>query len=313
MIERIPLNGDYGVPAEPGWRGTDWSVRERDALIAGRRLHFIDAGESNARAFILVHGMGGRWQHWLETIPVLAEHGRVLAFDLPGFGHSESPVGGPSLDGFADVAAELAQSLGVERAVLVGHSMGGPIALRFAARHPKLAEAIVLVAGAVYQFSDLLGLRRVLPFAIQRPRETAAVAAEIATAGLPAPFWLRRLVVRTPALRRLLLSPYVLHPMAIRDDTASLVVDGAGARGILPTARAIGRSNPREGIQAVRCPIMSLAADSDRIVPLADTEAFQHDVPRARTVVVEGCGHMVMLERPRAFNTQLLEFAGGLS
>lgn len=313
MIERAPLDGDYGWPAKPDWRDTDWSARERDMLIEGRRLHFLDAGEPDARAFVLVHGMGGRWQHWLETIPALAEHRRVLALDLPGFGRSESPLTSPSLDGFADVAAELARSLGIERVVLVGHSMGGPIGLRFAARHPELAEAIVLVAGAVYQFSDLLGFRSVLRFATERPRETAAIAAEIATAGLPAPSSLRRLVVRTPALRRLFLSPYMLDPMAMPDDAASLVVDGAGAPGVLPTARAIGRSNPRAGIEAVRCPILSLAADADRIAPLADTAAFQRDVPRARTVVIQGSGHMVMLERPRAFNAQLLGFARGLS
>ncbi len=312
MIERVLLDDDYGRPAEPGWRGTDWADHERDLLIRRRRLHFLDAGGYDSRAFVLVHGMGGRWQHWLETIPALAEHGRVLALDLPGFGRSESPLAGPSLDGFADVVAMLADSVGVERVVLVGHSMGGPIALRFAARYPQLAEAIVLVGGAVYQFSDLLGIRRVLRYAARRPRETVAIAGEIATAGLPAPSWLRRLVVRTPALRRLLLAPYVLDPMAIPDDAASLIVDGAGARGVFPTARAIGRSDPREGIEAVRCPILSLAADGDRIAPLADTEAFDRDVPRARTVVVQGSGHMVMLERARAFNAQLLEFAGGL-
>lgn len=60
------------------------------------------------------------------------------------------------------------------------------------------------------------------------------------------------------------------------------------------------------------CPILSIAADHDRITPLPDTEAFQREVPRARTVVLERCGHMAMLERPRAFNTQLLAFAHAL-
>jgi pimeloyl-ACP methyl ester carboxylesterase len=308
MITRIAADGDYGRPATPGWRGRDWSAHERDALVAGRRLHYLDAG-TGGRAFVLVHGMGGRWQHWLETIPTLTEHGRVLALDLPGFGLSESPAAKVSLDGFADAAAELVRELGVERVVVVGHSMGGPIALRFASRHPDLAEAIVPVGGAVFQFSALLGLHDVARFIAERPRESVAIAAEIATAGLPAPVAVRRRIASSPLLRRAVLAPYVLDPAALPADSAALIVDGAGAPGVLPTARAIGRSDPREGIEAVSCPILSIAADHDRIAPLPDTEAFQREVPRARTVVLEGCGHMAMLERPHAFNTQLLAYA----
>ncbi|MEA2445009.1 MAG: hypothetical protein QOJ12_2301 [Thermoleophilales bacterium] len=308
MIRTIRADGDYGQPATPAWRGTDWRTNERDAIVAGRRLHYLDAG-SGERCFVLVHGMGGRWQHWLETIPALAEHGRVLALDLPGFGGSEAPAAGTSLDGFADAAAELARELGVRRVVLAGHSMGGPIAIRFAARHPGSAEAIVPVAGAVYQFSALLGLRDVVRFAVQRPRETAAIAMEIATAGLPTPAPVRRLVVRSPRLRKLFLSPYLLDPLAVPADAAQLIIDGAGARGVLPTVRAIARSDPRAGINAVRCPILALAGDGDRIAPLSDTEAFQRDVPRAQTVVLQGCGHMLMLERPRVFNRELIDFA----
>lgn len=312
MIAVVPPNGDYGQPATPAWRGTDWTAHERDAIVAGRRLHYVDAG-SGKRCFVLVHGMGGRWQHWLETIPALAEHGRVLALDLPGFGRSEPPGAGTSLDGFADAAAELARQLGVGRTVLAGHSMGGLIAVRFAARHPDLAEAIVSVAGAVYQFSALLGLREVARFATERPRETAATVMEIATAGLPAPAPVRRLVIRSPRLRKLFLWPYVLDPLALPTDAVQLVVDGAGARGVLPTVRAIGKSDPREGLGEVRCPILSLAADADRIAPLGDTEAFDHDVSSAHTVVLEGCGHMLMLERPQVFNRKLIEFTESLS
>src|SRR3954470_16030406 len=105
MIETIPASGDYARPATPPWRGTDWSTHEHLAVLAdGRRLRYLDYG-GGERCFVPLHGMGGRLQHWLETIPTLAEHGRVLALDLPGFGRSEAPAAGASLERFADAAA----------------------------------------------------------------------------------------------------------------------------------------------------------------------------------------------------------------
>lgn len=270
---------------------------ERDVLISGRRVHFLDAG-ADEHTFVLVHGMGGHSQHWYEVIPALAARGRVLAIDLPGFGDSELPAGGISLDGFADIAAELIRSLEIDRAVLVGHSMGGPIAIRFAARHPELAEAIVMIGGAVYQFSALLGMHDLVRFARERPRETAAIFAEIITAALPVPALVGSLVRRSPWLRRLVFAPYVLDPSALSDQAVRAMLAGAGAPGVLRTVRAIARSDPREGIADVHCPILSVAADLDRITPLGDSEAFQREVPRARTAIVEGSGHMIMLERP---------------
>ncbi len=311
MMGWVPADGGYAKPAMPGWRERNWSRYEHDATIAGRRLHYLDVGTGD-RAFILVHGMGGRWQHWLENIPALAEHGRVLALDLPGFGHSQPPEGRVTLEGFADTAAELVRSLGIGRAVFVGHSLGGQVALRVGSRHPDLAEAVVSVGGAIYQFGDLLAMRDLLRLTLTRPRETAGIVAEVLTAGLRSPGWLRRWVASSSLLRRVLLAPYVRHPAALPADAAALIIDGAGAPGVYPTVRAVARSNLRAGTQGANCPILSLAGGSDRITPRSDTYTLQREFPHAHTVILEGCGHMLMLERPQAFNTELLSFATAL-
>jgi pimeloyl-ACP methyl ester carboxylesterase len=175
-----------------------------------------------------------------------------------------------------------------------------------------LAEAVVSVGGAIYQFGDVLAMRGVLRLILTRPLETAAIVAEILTAGLRAPSWLRRCVASSSLLRRVFLAPYVLHPAALPADAAALIIDGAGASGVYPTARAVGRSNLSSGIQGATCPILSLAADADRITPLRDTFTLQRELPHAHTVVLEGCGHMLMLERPQAFNAELLSYAAAL-
>lgn len=298
------------------------SVRERQLLVRGRRVHYLDSGPEpcgareyapdgrGAPTFVLLHGLGGCARHWLEVLPALSEHGRVIALDLPGFGASEITAGPVSLEALAEVAAAVVAQLELGPVVLVGHSFAGPVALRCAARHPELAAGVVLVSGAVFQFSALLALRGVVRFLRTRPRETLAILAEVLGAGLPLPGAARRAITGSASLRRLVLWPYVRDPAALSVDAATLLLDGAGARGVFPTVRAVGGSDPLGGVEAVRCPILSLAGARDLIVPLADTQRLQRAVPRARTVVFEGCGHMGMLERPQALADELLAFAG---
>lgn len=318
------------------------SVYERDLLVRGRRVHLLDSGASrtpprtHARAdstddrsevhsasglnnhsadgrdtppFVLFHGLGGCSRHWLRVMPALAEHSRVIALDLPGFGASEASARPVSLDGLADVVSEVVALLELGPVVLVGHSFAGPVALRFAARHPELATGLVLAGGAVFQFSALLGLHSVPRFLRTRPRETIAIFAEVLSAGLPLPAAVRRAIARSSPLRRLTLWPYVRDPGALSIESATLLLDGAGAHGVFSTVRAVAGSDPLERIDSVRCPILSLGGECDLIVPLADIRELQSGVPQARTFVFEGCGHMAMLERPQAFVEQVLVFA----
>jgi len=307
VIETVSPSGDYGLPASPGWREEGWRAAEHQLSIGGRTVNFAEVG-TGPRGFVLIHGMGGRWQHWLETMPFLAGHGRVLAVDLPGFGRSELPAGAVTLDGFADTAAALCREVGIEKAVVLGHSMGGPIALRFATRHVGLTEAVVLVAGATDTFNAVLGLRGLAKLALRHPTKTAATLTEVLTVGIPIPRPLQRLIVARPWLRQALLWPYLHRPRAMLADSLTLMLEGAGARGVLPTARAIGRSDPRRGLAEVQCPVLSIGARHDRICPPADLETWAGLRPQASTVLLEECGHMLMLERPRSFNEQLKRF-----
>lgn len=303
-IEKVPVNEGYCAPASPEVQAIDWRAHIRDVLLDGRRVRYVDIGEGTL-GFVCVHGLGGCWQHWTHTLAMLSERGRVLALDLPGFGASQLPRRAIMLELFADTVARLALLAGLERVVFVGHSMGGPIALRFATRHPGLAHKLILVAGAVASFSALLGLRDVRHIARTRPIETLATYTEALTSPLPLPRSLRQTIAQDRRLRAATLWPYVWSPQELPPATAELILKGAGARGGLPTARAIGKSNPYEGLDKVDCPILSVGGQHDRIAPQADFEAFQRIAPRIKSVLLEGAGHMVILERPNTFNEQI--------
>jgi pimeloyl-ACP methyl ester carboxylesterase len=307
VIKRIPANGDYGRPANPQGSAIDWGAHERDTLIDGRRVHYVDIG-AGASGFVCVHGMGGSWQLFTEILPSLARHGRAIALDLPGFGGSQMPATPITLELLCDTAAQLAREVGLERVIFIGHSMGGPIALRFATRHPALVDSLILLAGAAKTFSTLLGLREVRRIALERPSDTAAICAEMLTCGLPLPGHLKRVIAKRTPLRAAALWPYVSRPGELRPDIVAAILAGAGAPGVLPTARAIGRSDPYRALRQIGCPILSIGATHDHIVPSADLEAFAVIAPTAKTVLLEDAGHLTMLERPRALNEQIDQF-----
>jgi pimeloyl-ACP methyl ester carboxylesterase len=310
-VIRVPADGDYGRPADPAAPKIDWSSHEHDASIGGRRVRYVDVGEG-AFGFVCVHGLGGCWQHYSELLPSLARltgHGRAIALDLPGFGASQMPTRPITPALFADTVAALSREAGLERVILIGHSMGGPIALRFAERHPALTASLILLAGTVETFSTLLGLREIGRIARDLPAETAAIYTEALSCGLPMPGLLKRAIAEHATLRRAALWPYVHRPALLQPDTVATILAGAGARGALPTARAIGRSNPYEGLEEVHCPILSIGGAHDRIVPVADLESFDHNAPTARTVLLEDSGHLLMLERPRAVVEEIDRFS----
>ena len=101
-------------------------------------INYVDCGESakGSATVFLVHGLGGRWQHWLRVLPAISTRWRVIAVDLPGFGRSPLPRRRITLEYLADAIAALARALELERIAFVGHSFGGPLGTTFAARHP---------------------------------------------------------------------------------------------------------------------------------------------------------------------------------
>jgi len=193
-------------------------------------------------------------------------------FDLPGFGHSQRPKGGVSLDAFADFAAQLCEAAGLRQLIFFGHSMGGPIGFCFASRHLDISKALVMVGGAVRSFSAVIARRDLGNLVRTRAAQTVATLAEIFGAGFPTPRSLKQLIAEHALLRRLALWPYLLWPADISADSAALVIEGAGAPGVFPTARAIGRSDPYQWLAEVRCPILSIGARHDLICPLTDLE-----------------------------------------
>lgn len=158
--------------------------------VAGDPVHLLDfGGPADGPPILLVHGLDGSAANWVDVGPLLAEHHRVLALDLPGFGRTPR-AGRPSrLPAVADLVASTVRTLGLGPLVLVGNSWGGPVVLWTGARHPDVLTRAVLVAPALPRhgtraFDPAFAAAYLLPYAVPglmraEPARRHRLAAEV--------------------------------------------------------------------------------------------------------------------------------------
>jgi pimeloyl-ACP methyl ester carboxylesterase len=261
--------------------------------VNGLEVHYKTrgAGEPN---LLLLHGFAASVFSWREVMAPLGEVGAVVAFDRPAFGLTERPMPGEwqgesPYTPKAQVALTVAlmDALGIQKAVLVGNSAGGTIAVLTALRHPERVEALVLVDAAIY-------------------------------AGGGSPAFLRPLL-RTPQMRRL--GP--LFARAIKNwgedfgrsawhDPAKLTPKiWAGYKKPLQAEnwdRALwqltvdSRSpNLAERLDEIQIPVLVVTGDDDRIVPTGQSLRLADELPNAQLALIPDCGHVPHEECPQAF------------
>jgi pimeloyl-ACP methyl ester carboxylesterase len=141
-----PIADDYGVGGGE-WLSIDWRQHLRQVEVSGTEVNYVELGEGPP--VVLIHGISGCWQNWLENIPDLARSHRVIAFDLPAFGASPSPPWTIDIPSYGRMTHELCAELGLgEGIALVGNSLGGFIALEAVTTRPDSYDRLVLVSTA---------------------------------------------------------------------------------------------------------------------------------------------------------------------
>ena len=126
-------------------------AQEKWAKLDNAKIHYVSEGKGK-EAVVLVHGWTCNLGHWRDQIPELSKRARVIALDLPGHGMSDKPDTNYSMDYFAAAIDAVMKDAGVERAVLVGHSMGTPVIRQFYRKYPQKTLALVIVDGGLRPF-----------------------------------------------------------------------------------------------------------------------------------------------------------------
>ncbi len=280
------------------WRAVDWREHQRWVTIAGRPVNTIELGSGPALVF--VHGLSGCWPNWLEQMPAFASDHRVVAMDLPGFGHSPGEAGEVSMHGYAQLLDGLLGELGIERGTLVGNSMGGLIAAEAAASFPSRVERLVLISPAGLSTYRNRLTASAMP-AVRRLQQGLALAAAWTAANADG-------LAARPRLRELALKGVVAHPGRLPGPLAAEQLRGAGTDGFLSALEAILDFDLRPRLPLIAAPTLVVWGAKDRLITVRDAPRFADAIRDARLEVYEDTGHMAMLEQPSRFNALLRDF-----
>jgi len=273
-------------------------TRHRTVDVHGRSVSFIEAG--SGPVLLLVHGMAGTCDNWGSVIEPLAMKHTVIAPDFPGHGASAPGGGDYSLGGLAGGLRDLLLTLGHERATLVGHSLGGGVAMQFTYQFPEMVERLVLVS------SGGLG-----PDVSPVLRAAALPGADLfisATAGVGA---------RVGSVLGRGLGAIGLRPSADVAEVArgyATLSDPERRKAFLATLRSVvGTEGQRVGALdrlylAEALPLLIVWGENDPIIPVEHAREAHAQLPSSHLEIFEDTGHVPQLERPGRFIAVLERF-----
>ena len=249
--------------------------------VDGVRLRLRDTGPRNASAVILLHGFGASldtWEPWAQT---LSERFRVIRFDLPGFGLTGAdPTGDYSNARDIRILTGLMDQLGIDRASLIGNSLGGRIAWNFAALNPRRVTRLVLVSPDGFASPG---------FDYDRVSET--------------PLMMQALPYVAPrGLLKANLAPAYANPDALSEATLTRYRDMMLAPGVRPAILArmsqVILRDPAPTLAGIQTPTLLLWGEKDAMIPISNAADYLRYMPHARLVRLPNLGHVPFEEDP---------------
>jgi pimeloyl-ACP methyl ester carboxylesterase len=249
--------------------------------LGGNRVHSMIGGDGPP--LLLVHGIGSKGEDYALIMPRLAEHHRLYVPDLLGFGRSDRPDIGYSIAAQAEMLRAYLDAKKIDKADVMAVSMGGWIALKFAAEHPERVRRLVLIDSAGFQYATAMNENSFTP----RDRDELHHLLWLQTDRLSSLPWF---------IERDLLRKNHEHAWILRRAMKSMLS---------------GRDLMDGRVQRVTMPVLLVWGMNDRIVPLPIGEKMRAALPDARLVAYSGCGHLAVIECRNRVLPEVERFLGG--
>jgi pimeloyl-ACP methyl ester carboxylesterase len=255
-------------------------------------LNYTEAGDRDDPPIVLLHGFSASLRWWDRVAPELANRGlRVIRFDLLGHGGSEKPRDGYAPDEQAELIADALKKLRVRRATVVGHSMGGTVAIALAERERRLVRKVAVIGTPPRDgFAELPFLGRVATWPVVGELVRRFAPDQAIKAGLDSAF-----------------ADDVDVPDQFVDDVDEMTYSAYDKSST--ESQEFGEEKPNsERVLDARVPLLVIFGTEDEIVDPDAADRWKKDVPRARVVKMRGVGHSPHWERPREVSQLLLGF-----
>jgi len=269
--------------------------------VDGLRVHYKTAGTGEP-ALILLHGFGASLFSWREVMAPLAELGTVIAYDRPAFGLTERPLKWQGLNPYSSkfqphLLIGLMDAMHVEKAILIGNSDGGSIAMQAALLYPQRVSALILVDPAVYEGSSN-AITHLLYQTPQMNHLGVLLARNIKTWGMD-------------MLSIAWHDPTKITPNIMAGYTKPLQTENWD-RALWELFRASQKSDLASHLGELTLPILVITGDDDRIVPTEHSIRLAREIPHAELTIIPNCGHVPHEECPETFIKTTVDFLKGL-
>lgn len=231
---------------------------------------------AHAQSLVFLHGSGGNSGAWTEQYSVLHKAFNIAAVDLPGHGKSEGS-GEKDILAYVLRLKEILEVLKLERPVLVGHSLGAAIALSFAVQYPRDVSGVVAAGGGL----------------------TMPVNPDILDGFAKQPDFILDLMCKFSIAKEN--RPKLFGPL--RESLGQARVDVVAGDML-----ACSKFDLTGELENIRVPVLAVCGKEDKMTPPASSEKIAGSIAGAKCVLIEGAGHMAMLEKPEAFNDALKNF-----
>lgn len=273
------------VVAAAAAAATAQAPAEKSVTIFGAKIVYTEAGDPAKPTVILLHGLGGSMANWATNIGPLSTSHHVIAIDQVGFGKSDKPMLKYRVGTYVDFLDKFMSELKIERASLVGNSMGGWVACLMAIEYPSRVERIVLAdaAGLVPDKWDEADLYRLNNSTRAEVRQNM------------------KRIFATPAFQtnEALVDQFLTARVSANDGgTINSIIDSIKRREDYLNGR----------LGEIKRPTLIIWGKQDGLLPVADAYAFNKGIAGSELLVFDGCGHVPQFERSAEFNKAVAEF-----